>query len=229
MHFSLFISSIAHIVSSYGLLQQYADDTQLYVTISKDNYDTPVAKLELFLSTLHTWFCCNGLAMNPNKSETIVFRTTQRSYCLPVSSIVNVAGTLVQVSNQVRILGTTLDSRLSFDAYISALSKSCLYHICALHHIRPNLTLDDSKNIACSLVGCCLDYVNSTLVGILVNNISLLQHLQRTLACVVACQRGCIGISKTLQELHWLPIKWYIDYKVCTLTYKLLESGEPTI
>ena len=41
MLFSSFISPIAHIVSSYDLLQQqYADDTQLNVAISKDNYDT---------------------------------------------------------------------------------------------------------------------------------------------------------------------------------------------
>ena len=45
---------------------------------------------------------------------------------------------------------------------------------------------------------------------------------------VVTCQRGCFSISKTLQQLYWLPIKWRIDYKVATLTYKLLESGEPT-
>ena len=96
---------------------------------------------------------------------------TQRSRSLPITSTVNVAGTLVQISNQVRILGVTLDSRRSFDAHISALSKSCLYHIRALRHIRPNLTLDCSKNIACSLVGCRLDYANSTLVGISINNI----------------------------------------------------------
>ena len=38
----------------------------------------------------------------------------------------------------------------------------------------------------------------------------------------------CISSSKTLQELNWLPIKWRTDYKVATLTYKLVESGEPT-
>ena len=79
--------------------QQYADDIQLYVAISKDNYDTPVAKLELCLSTLHTWFCYNGLALNPDKSEVIVFGTTQRSRSLPVTSTVNVVGTFVHVSN----------------------------------------------------------------------------------------------------------------------------------
>ena len=42
--------------------------------------------------------------------------TTQRSLSLAIGSTVNIAETLVQVSNQVRILGITLESRLSFDA-----------------------------------------------------------------------------------------------------------------
>ena len=152
-----------YIVSSYDLLQQqYADDTQLYGAISKDNYDIQV---ELCLSTLHTWFCYNVLALNPDKSdifEAIVFGSTQRSRSPPITSTVNVEGILVQVSNQVRILGVTLDSRLSFDAHISALSKSCFYHIRALRHIHLNLTLDCFKNIACSLIDCRLNYANST-------------------------------------------------------------------
>ena len=135
------------------------------VAISKDNYDTPAACLSTSLLTLHTWFCYNGLALNPDKSEAIMFGTTQRSRSFPITSTVYVARTLVQVSNQIRILGVTLDSGLSFDAHISALSKSCFYHIRALRHIRPNLTLDCSKNTACSFVGRRLDYVNSTLEG----------------------------------------------------------------
>ena len=165
----LFISTIAHIVSSYHILQhQYVYDTPLCVAIFKDNYDTPVAKLELCISTLHTWFCYNGLALNLDKSEAIVFVTSQGSRSLPIISTVNVAGTFVQVSNQVRILGVILDSRLSLDAHMSALSKACFYHIYALCHTRPNLTLDCFKNIACSLVGRRLDYANLTFVGILV-------------------------------------------------------------
>ena len=73
----------------------------------------------------------SSIALNPDKSEAIVFGATHRSRSLPIISTVNVAGTLVQVYNQVRIVGGTLDSRLSFDAHISAFSKSCFYH---LHH-----------------------------------------------------------------------------------------------
>ena len=140
----------------------------------------------------------------------------------------NVDGTLVQVSNQARILGVTLDSRLQFDAHISALSKPCFHRIRALRHNRSNLTPNCSKNIACSLVGCRLDYANSTLVVISLRNISRLKYFASTLARVVAFQRGYICISESLQELYWLPIKYRIDYQDATLTYKLLESGKPT-
>ena len=98
-----------------------------------------------------------------------MFGTTQRSRSFPNTSTVSVIGTIVQASNQIKILGVTLDSRLSFHAHISALSKSCFYHIRALRHIHPNLRLDCFKNIACSLVDCRLDYANSTLVRISIN------------------------------------------------------------
>ena len=54
-----------------------------------------------------------------------------------------------------------------------------------------------------------------------------LQRIQNTLARVVTRQCGRISISKTLKDLHWLPIMWRIDFKAATTTYKLLESNEP--
>ena len=61
-----------------------------------------------------------------------MFGNNQCSYSLPMTFSVNVAVTLVQISNQVRILGVTLDSRLSFHVHISSLSNSCFYLIRAL-------------------------------------------------------------------------------------------------
>ena len=206
MRFSLFISHIAHIFSSYRLLQQqYADDTQLAVAISKDNYNTPGIKLEPCLSTLHTWFCYNGLALNPDKSEAscLALPSAHVFFQLPSLSMSPEPLSRFPIRSGFMALFSTVDSHLLH--FLSAFSNSCFYHIRALCYIRPNLTLDCSKNIACSLISCRLDYANSTLLGISVKNIS--QRLQSTLARVVTCQRRRISISKTLQELHWLPIK----------------------
>ena len=121
MLFSLYIAPIAHIVSSFGLLkQQYADDTQLYVAISKDNHFLALNQLEHCLVILHTWFCHNGLALNPDKSDAIIFGTAQRTRYLPNLSTVDVAGAIVPISDHIKLLGVTLDSRLAFNTHISA-------------------------------------------------------------------------------------------------------------
>ena len=116
MLFSLYISPIVHIVSSIGLLQQqYADDTQLYVAISKDNHFLALNQLKNCLVVFHTWFCHNGLALNPDKSDAIIFGTTQHTRSLQNLSTVNVAGAIVPISDHIKVLGVILDSRLIFD------------------------------------------------------------------------------------------------------------------
>lgn len=53
------------------ILQQYADDTQLYITLSATD---PSAKteLDLCMSFFCIWLCFRDLAFNPYKSEAIL-------------------------------------------------------------------------------------------------------------------------------------------------------------
>ena len=196
--FTIYISPIAHIATAHGLTQQqYADDTQLYVAITRSNHDIATSRLEECLSELHIWFCYNGLALNPNKTDAILFGTAQRSKSLPPITTINVAGTTVSLSKTIKILGVVLDSKLSFDSHVSNISKSCFYHIRALRHIHPVLTDDVAKTIACSMVGCRLDYANSVLLGISAKNMQHLHRIQSSLARVVTQQRGRISITNT--------------------------------
>ena len=97
--FSLYISPIAEIAASYGLSQQqYADDTQLYIAVSRLNLTLHVQLLEQCLTHLHTWFCLNGLALNPDKSDTIIFGTRQRALTLLSLTNIDVAGSTVSIS-----------------------------------------------------------------------------------------------------------------------------------
>ena len=89
------------------------------------------------------------------------------------------------------------------------------------------LIMNCAKRIACSLVGCRFDYASATLLGVSGNNLKRLQCFQNTLACVVARQCDCISIISLLKELHWLPVKWRIEYKVATMIYKQFEFNEP--
>src|SRR5688572_33131752 len=117
---------------------------------------------------MDAWFCFNGLAINPNKSEAILFGSCQRLRSFPPLSSVDLAGTAVPLSDTVKTLGVTLDSKLTFPPHITSLCKSCFYHIRAIRHIRSALTKNMSQTIACSLVGLSsrLDYANSLFVGV---------------------------------------------------------------
>ena len=68
--FTVYTSPIANIASLHGLpQQQYADDTQLFISLTSSDQYMSVARLERCLSRLHEWFCMNGLAWNPDKSD----------------------------------------------------------------------------------------------------------------------------------------------------------------
>ena len=73
------------------------------------------------------------------------------------------AGANLKLTAELKSLGVILDSRLTFDAHVSAMSRACNYYLCALRHIRYLLTLNVANTLACSIVGARLDYCNSLL------------------------------------------------------------------
>ena len=82
----------------------------------------------------------------------------------------------MQFTDDVKLLRVTLDSTLSINKHVIDVTRLCHYHICALRHIRPLLTLDANKAMAVSIVGSRLDYCNSILYSMSQANIDRLQH-----------------------------------------------------
>lgn len=78
-----------------------------------------------------------------------------------------------------------------------------------------------ANTIACSIVNTRLDYCNSLLYGTSARNIGKLQRVQKSLARVVACTKP------VLKDLHWLPVRQRIQYKVALITHKVLATSQP--
>jgi len=66
-------------------------------------------------------------------------------------------------------LGFIFDEHLTFSKQITALSKSCHYHICELLCIHPYLHFKTASTIATSIVHSKLDYCNSIITFQTVN------------------------------------------------------------
>ena len=83
--------------------QQFADDTQMYITVSVATALSNISRVEDCLLDLYAWFCCNGLVLNSDKSECILLGTVQRARTLPPIMHINAAGSRVPVSQTINL------------------------------------------------------------------------------------------------------------------------------
>ena len=111
--------------------------------------------------------------------------------------------------------------------HVNAVCKSIHYHIRALRHIRSSVSKDMAKMIACALVGSRLDYTDFVLSRATQKNIPKLQKAQNLLARVVTNSPQSCSPRTLLQQLHWLPIKRRIDFKIANITFRTLHCSQP--
>ena len=226
--FSLYIAPLAQLIQSLGVrYHQYADDTQLYIAISKDNAAVKLEILERCIASVHEWLLHNGLALNPSKSDAIQFEAGRGRKPAANVPTINVSGVAVQTAGTVKSLGVTLDRQLSFDQHVDNVCKACYFHIRALRHVRDSLPDDVAKTVAVSIVASRLDYCNALYFGMSSANFDKLQKVQNTLARIVMKQKKFDHITPSLIHLHWLPIRQRVTFKIATITHKLLHTHRP--
>ena len=161
--------------------QQYADDTQVFISLSKGNSPDRASRLETALVHLTSWFYHNGLALNPEKSEAILLGTHPRNKSLDNITQVDVNGSPIPISDSIKLLGVTIDSSLAFNKHVSLICQSCQYHIRALRHIRPILDANTARLVGHALVSSRLDYANSIMYGMSKSLTAKLQRQQNML------------------------------------------------
>jgi len=136
----------------------------------------------------------------------------------------------VLLSDNIKILGVTLDCHLSLDKHISSICKSAYYHIWSLRHIRSAIIDDMAKSVASSLVCSRLDYANFLFLAPLGKISTVFSaskiHLPELLPVTLSISRGTRSLD-ILQDLHWLLIDERIEFKHATLTYSILNSSQP--
>ena len=138
-----YTSPIAAIASAHCVSQQqYADDTQLYIALSPNDSSTSIVNLELCLNDLYYWCCLNGLALNPDKTDSILLGTRQRANSYTISQQSKSPTPVLYSRIRLKFLELLLTSHLTMDSQVSD-----IYHIRAMRHIRHILHGISAKNI----------------------------------------------------------------------------------
>ena len=141
-----------------------------------------------------------ALRLNEAKTGFIIFKPL----ITDVSNFKLKDGTsLVHSSNQVKVLGVTIESKITLDPQISTSCLSTYMQIRKINCIRNFLTTNAVKTLVQSTVIVCLDNCYSLHRGLPMNSSARLITLTPRFE----------HISLILKQLHWLPIRKRCQFK----------------
>ena len=211
-----------HIVKFHG----FADDTQLYCRLSRHDHlmrPLQVQAMELCISDIRTWMRTNRLKLNDSKTEVIAIANKGSSPC--INDIrVTIGDDIITPKPSVRNLGAIVDSHLTMQNQVNAVTSSMYYNIRRISKVKRYLTHDLCVKAINATVLSRLDYHNGLLLGVPATTIHKLQVAQNNAARLLTSTPRREHISPVLQQLHWLPVKQRVSFKILTLIHKALHS-----
>ena len=139
-----------------------------------------------------------------------------------------VDGVQVKPVESVRDLGVTLDCQLNMRTHISKIVSAWYYYLCRIRQLRHCLDKDDRQKLLSALVLLRINYCKVALVGLLATSLAPLQQVINAAACFVANFRPRDHVSLVLRDLHWLPIREQISYKVYLMMFNNINGTAPT-
>ena len=229
--FTLYTGPMAKIIHRHKLKYHlYADDAQLYIEFDPNiPGDTAVAvfKLQACIRDLKQWMTSNKLQLNEQKTE--FFMTASKHNLKLLSNItLTIGDAMIEPSPIIRNLGVVFDSQnMSMSSHVNTVSRSINFHLRNLNRIRRYIDTDTCKHATRALILSRLDYSNSLLCNSTAQNIQKLQVLQNRAARLVYRVGRREHASPLLNQLHWLPIKERILFKILLLVYKCLHNCAP--
>ena len=228
--FTLYTSELGDILDKCGVQYHlYADDTQLYLAFNprhETSLNDVIEKFERCLTVVQDWMRDNFLQLNPDKTEILLLSTKPGLQVCDLQSL-TIANSNVSSSKSAKNLGVVFDSTLKMEEHINATCRTAFYHLRNISRIRPYLTQSAAEKVVHAFVSSRLDYCNSLLYGASTKLVSQLQRVQNMSARLVTNVKKYDHITPVLMQLHWLPVRCRIEYKVLLIIYKCLHGLAP--
>ena len=119
-----------------------------------------------------------------------------------------------------------MDSCLRLEDHVNAVCRTAFFHLRNIARLGLISTGTPQKRYA--FVSSRLDYCNSLLYGMPNVLVAKLQRVQNVAARIVTGSKKYSHITPVLRELHWLPVRFRVEYKIGLIVFKCLNALAPS-
>ena len=204
-------------------------DTQLYLSFSPEtgsNQTDAISAVENCIQDIRGWMIEDKLMLNDDKTEFIIIGTQHRLSKVSIQSI-KVGEVDVPTVTSARNLGTWFDSNLNMGMAINKTCSSAFYYLYNIRRIRKYLSKDNAVALVHAFITSRIDYCNSPYYGLPNYQLHKLQRVLNSSARLVHCASRFCHITPLLREMHWLPVRMRIEFKLLLITFKMLKGLAP--
>ena len=150
--FSIFNNDLFLFIEKTNICN-FADENTIYSC--NNNLQTILKNLKHDMVNVLKWFKVNSMKVNPQKFQFMILGKSTRQ-----TIILNINNIKIRESQNVELLGLTIDNRLTIKDHINMLCRRTSYKIHALRRIRKYLTLEKSKLLCNAFINNQFNYAS---------------------------------------------------------------------
>lgn len=207
----------------------YADDLQIFISCNINNIEDAIRRINKDILLLRIWARLNGLELNIDKTDAIIFGSRAYVSSLDLNSMPAImnGSVVVKYSDAVRILGFSLSNSLDWRDQAIKTAKSVNSKLYQLKTCRSFLSTDTRIKLVSSLIFPVIDYCCVVLNGITDEQNNLIQVALNSCVRFIYNANKFEHITQYFTRLKWLKVKPRRIYMMLTSLFNVLNSGRP--
>ena len=200
----------------------YADDVQFIHSALPSQQGQLQKDIGTTLSKAQRWFIENSLKINPTKTDLVIVSSRQRK--IEQNFEVRFGDATVLPSQSAKILGISVDSNLTFEKHVSAITQRCYATLSGLSKLSHRLPEPVKKFIIEALVFPHILYCATVWAGCIATQRKRVQKIINHSARIVKCCRRRDRMTPVLRGLEWPKVDEVITERDLVMVHRLLYS-----
>lgn len=176
-------------------------------------------KLIEAFQAISAWMDAHYLRLNSAKTVFVPFSRQPdiMDSCAPI----RLGDVDVVPSGEARNLGVVFDSGLTFQPHIAYVRKTAFFQLRRLQLCKRFVPRGLLVCLIHAFITSRLDFCNSLFFGLPENRMHRLQSVQNAAAKFLTGRRKYDSATEALDQLHWLPVRKRVLYKISCIGYHL--------